>query len=163
LDQVVGPDAGDPARGEKKVVKPIPMSGFYSFSLGVLALGAGCLLSAWGCTQRLAIPAMITWYPPAVQNLSGMNLAVFPGRTTLIPPSFLAVRFPGRPFSVGSAYGRPVTDAASAPADISRRRQGGFNHLLSGENEEEATSGKFVSAMEGSSQLSLGGYISRTF
>lgn len=124
----------------------------------MLAFGLGIVV------QKLAIPAMVTWYPPAVQNLSGMNLAAFSWANYFNPAIiFGRTVFPEGLFPLGLLMAGLLLTLLLPLLTFRGDDKAVSTIYLSGENVDEATSGKFVSAMEGSSQMSLGGYYFKNF
>jgi ech hydrogenase subunit A len=146
--------------GERLKEEPYAMSGFYVVSLGVLALSAVILSFGLGAVvNHLTVPATITWYPPAIQNLSGLNLASFPWVSYFNPEILVGNQiYPEGNFPVGLLFGALLLMFV-VPAILFRPRQESLGGIyLSGENIDEPEATSFLATMEEPSALSLGGY-----
>ncbi len=148
----------------EKENKPIPMSGYYVTSLGTLALGLVMLsLGLPAVVKGLALPATVTWYPPAIQGVSGLNLAVFSWASYYNPEIVLGNQVvPEGLFPVGLLF-IGLLLMFVIPLLFSSEKEKISNIYLSGENLDEGIPQYFTSAMETRSEVVLGGYYFRGF
>lgn len=151
--------------GSEKSMKPIPMSGYYVFSLGTLALGAVLLSFGIGAVvYNLAAPAEMSWYPQAIQGLPGMNMAAFSWTGHFNPEIVLGstVFFEGM-FPIALLFSGLLLTLLVPLLLFNPEKEQVSKIYLSGENavdnEDESV---FVSAMEGTADAALGGYYFRT-
>lgn len=143
------------------VVKPFPMSGYYVTTLGSLALGAVLLsLGISIVVSNLALPAIVTWYPPSIQVYQGLNLAVFSWADYFGNQNMVNPYLPQGLFPLGVLAGAFILTLV-IPRLLVRSEEEVSNVYLCGENVDEDVSQTFVTAMEGTSQVELGGYYFR--
>ena len=150
--------------GEEKEVTPIPLSGYYVVSLGTLALGVVLLsLGLPAVVNGLTLPAMITWYPPAIQGASGFNLAVFSWANYYNPGIILGnAVYPEGLFPVGILVIGLLLMLVIPLVFFSSEKETVSAIYLSGENIDEGPAPKhFAAAMESPSEVVLGGYYFR--
>lgn len=150
--------------GAEKEIKPITMPGYYVTSLGTLALGVVLLsLGLPAVVNGLTLPAVLTWYPPAIQGVSGLNLAVFSWANYYNPGIILGNSVvPEGLFPVGLLFVGLLLMLVVPMVFFSPEKEKVGNIYLSGENLDEGPlPGHFATAMENSSEVALGGYYFR--
>ena len=150
--------------GEDKQTEPVSMSGYYVTSLGSLALGVVMLsLGLPAVVNGLALPATVTWYPPALQGVSGLSLAAFSWANYYNPQIVLGnAVVPEGLFPVGLLFVGLLLMLVLPLVFFSPEKEKVSDIYLSGENlDEGALPQYFAGAMEIPSQVALGGYYFR--
>jgi len=173
--------------GAEDRVIPAPISGYYMATLGILAVGVvGLSLGMTGVVQALAIPAVENWYAVAIQEVSGLNLAVFSWASYFNPEIVLGnFVVPEGLFPVGLLFLGLVLTVTIPLFFFSPEKERVSRVYLAGENLEDADSeedltsdmipagdaprekgegkmeGSFAGPLEAPAEASLGGYYFR--
>lgn len=149
---------------EEEEARPVPMSGYYVTSLGTPALGLVMLsLGLPAVVNGLVLPSTMTWYPSAIQGVSGLNLAAFSWANYYNPEIVLGnAVMPEGLFPVGLLFVGLLLMLVVPMAFFAPEKERVGDIYLSGENLDEGPlSQYFAGAMEIPSQVSLGGYYFR--
>lgn len=153
------------APGSDPPMRKLPMSGYYTVSLGFLSLAA--VLMSFGITgviQGLAVPATIAWYPAALRALPGMNIAAFPW-TRYFNPDIIpggSILLEGL-FPTGLLFAGLVMTMVFPLLLFEPEREKVGSVYLSGENVDRDNYDQFYTAMDNPTPVALGGYYFKTF